>query len=330
MQIPLQVSNVLLYLNSLRWLNTAAGDGTGLKSQLLSTPSLPTQLMKDCTTPTGSTPPTFYEQQGGIFYVPQESEQWKSCETGPLVFRPYPRRLECLTIYRCYNKGSTFSSVISRPWVLVRPGLNPRPPARQTGAYPIELTGRRLTNLLVTFQTCSNYTFFREQVKCSSVRSGFSVECNVTLSLEAVEKEIRASAVWRLVEKLLRTKENVNLKKTIFFLNRSQPIRSKNWMFLTAKTETFHLSSKIPNNINRKKINPPCYSVLTSVCALIFTLFYVSIEFWQVFITIELEPAIFSETICLYLFVWLLKIVFCWRLLLLVIIIHKWVQINTT
>ena len=210
-----------------------AGDGTGLTSQLLSTPSLPTQLTKDCTTPTGSRPPTFYERQGGIFYVPQESEQWKSCETGPLVFLPYPRRLECLTVCRCYNKGSTFSSVISRPWVLVRPGLNPRPPARQTGAYPIELTGRRLTNLLVTFQTCSNYTFFREQVKCSSVRRGFTVEYNFTLSLEAVEKEIRASAAWHLVEKLciLPTKENVHLTITIFFLKRRQPIRtnSKNW-----------------------------------------------------------------------------------------------------
>ena len=153
LQFPLQFSNVLLYLNSLRWLNTVAGDGTGLTSQLLSTRSLPTQLMKDCATPTGSTPPTFYEQQGGIFFVPQESEQWKSCETGPLFFRPYPRRLECLTVCRCYNKGSTFSSVISRSWVLVRPGLNPRPPARKTVAYPIELTGRRLLKLYLFSRT---------------------------------------------------------------------------------------------------------------------------------------------------------------------------------
>ena len=36
---------------------------------------------------------------------------------------PYPRRLESLTICRCHYKGSTFSSVISRPWVLVRPGF---------------------------------------------------------------------------------------------------------------------------------------------------------------------------------------------------------------
>ena len=27
---------------------------------------------------------------------------WKCCETGPTVFRPYPRRLESLTIYRCH------------------------------------------------------------------------------------------------------------------------------------------------------------------------------------------------------------------------------------
>ena len=38
-----------------------------------------------------------------FIYVPQESEQRKSCETGPTVWRPYPRRLECLTIYRCHT-----------------------------------------------------------------------------------------------------------------------------------------------------------------------------------------------------------------------------------
>ena len=34
-------------------------------------------------------------------------------------------RLESLTVCRCLYKGSTFSSVILRPWVLVRPGLEP-------------------------------------------------------------------------------------------------------------------------------------------------------------------------------------------------------------
>ena len=40
----------------------------------------------------------------------------KCCETGPTVYRLYPRRRESLTIYRCHYKGSAFSSVILRPW----------------------------------------------------------------------------------------------------------------------------------------------------------------------------------------------------------------------
>ena len=76
----------------------------GLTFQLISTPSLPTQPMEGCTTALGSMPPTLYEQQCGFFYLRQESKQWKSCETGPMVFRPYPRRLEILTVCRCHNK----------------------------------------------------------------------------------------------------------------------------------------------------------------------------------------------------------------------------------
>ena len=103
------------------------GDETGLTSQLISTTSLPTQPMKGCTTPLGFNAPYSLqtEQQCGFFYIPQESEQWKSCETGPTVFCPYPRRLESLTICRCHSKGSTLSSVILRPWVLVWPGFEP-------------------------------------------------------------------------------------------------------------------------------------------------------------------------------------------------------------
>ena len=81
---------------------------------------------KVCTTPPGSMPPTLYEQQWGFFYVPHESE--KSCETWPMVFHHYSRRLECLTICRCHNKGSIFSSVSLRPWFLVRLGFEQATP----------------------------------------------------------------------------------------------------------------------------------------------------------------------------------------------------------
>ena len=66
----------------------------GQMPQLILTPSLPTQPMKTCTTPPGSMPPALYEQQCGFFYVPQESEQRKSCELTPMVFHPDLRRLE--------------------------------------------------------------------------------------------------------------------------------------------------------------------------------------------------------------------------------------------
>ena len=43
------------------------------------------------------------------------------------AYSPYPRRLESLTICWCNYKGSTFYSVILRPWVLVQPESNSRP-----------------------------------------------------------------------------------------------------------------------------------------------------------------------------------------------------------
>ena len=44
----------------------------------------------------------------------------KMQEIGPAVYRPVPRRLKRLTVYRCHSKVSSFSPVLSRPWVLVR------------------------------------------------------------------------------------------------------------------------------------------------------------------------------------------------------------------
>ena len=69
-------------------------------------------------------------------------------------FRSFLRRLKCLTFCRCEYKGSTFSSVSLNPECWSGAGLMPRPPARQTGAYPIELlvaTVSCLTMLVLLF-----------------------------------------------------------------------------------------------------------------------------------------------------------------------------------
>ena len=64
----------------------------------------------------------------------------------PTVYRPYLGRLESQTICRCYYKGSTFSSVIKDPECWSGWGLNLWPTTQQTGANPIELTGRWYTH----------------------------------------------------------------------------------------------------------------------------------------------------------------------------------------
>ena len=50
----------------------------------------------------------------GFFNVPLGTNEHVEviCEMGPPAYRPYPRRLESLTICGCNYKGSTFSPVI--------------------------------------------------------------------------------------------------------------------------------------------------------------------------------------------------------------------------
>ena len=62
----------------------------------------------------GLRPLLFSNCSVGSFYVPQERDNFKCCDTGPTVFRPYQRRLD-----------SALFSVIWRPWVLVRRGFEP-------------------------------------------------------------------------------------------------------------------------------------------------------------------------------------------------------------
>ena len=66
-----------------------------------------------------------------------------------------PRTLESLTVCRSLHKGSTFSSVFFKdPEGLSCRGMNQWPLARQTGAYPVELTGWQLLLLLFLASSC--------------------------------------------------------------------------------------------------------------------------------------------------------------------------------
>ena len=87
----------------------------------------------------------------GFFNVPQLFKGWET-------YSPYPR-LESLTICWCNYKGSTFYLVILRPWVLVRPESNSRPPASQPNAHQLS---HRFTEpqkgmqaFLLEYQPCS-------------------------------------------------------------------------------------------------------------------------------------------------------------------------------
>ena len=65
------------------------------------------------------------------------------------VYRPYPRRLESLTVCRCLNKGSTFPQLFKDPECWSGRDLNQRPPARQTGAYPTELEFTQAHSIII-------------------------------------------------------------------------------------------------------------------------------------------------------------------------------------
>ena len=75
----------------------------------------------------------------GFFNVPQNYQHSRNCETGPPAYRPYPRRLESLTICRWNYKSSTFLLSYLKTLSVGPVGVsNSRPPASQPGAQPSE------------------------------------------------------------------------------------------------------------------------------------------------------------------------------------------------
>ena len=74
-----------------------------------------------------------------FFNVPQNYQHSRNCETGPPVYRPYPRRLESLTICRWNYEGSTFLLSYLKTLSVGPVGVsNSRPPASQPSAQPSE------------------------------------------------------------------------------------------------------------------------------------------------------------------------------------------------
>ena len=83
--------------------------------------------------------PTLIRIVRGFFNVPQNYQHSRNCETGPPVYRPFPRRLESLTLCRWNNKGSTFLLSYFKTLTVGPVGVsNSRPPTSQPGAQPSE------------------------------------------------------------------------------------------------------------------------------------------------------------------------------------------------
>ena len=80
---------------------------------------------------TGSYMPYSLRIVWGFFYVPPACEHSRVVRRGLRFIVLIREDLKVLTICGCNCKGSTFFSVILRPWALVRPESNSRPPAWQ-------------------------------------------------------------------------------------------------------------------------------------------------------------------------------------------------------
>ena len=67
--------------------------------------------VRQTTTP-GTVSRTLYKEGVGSLTSHRFITCARACETGPTVYRPYPKRIESQTGFKSYYKGGTFSSVI--------------------------------------------------------------------------------------------------------------------------------------------------------------------------------------------------------------------------
>ena len=72
----------------------------------------PIRIRKTATAP-GS--PYSFRILRGFFYVPQNYQHSRNCETGPPTYRPYPRRLESLTFADDITKAALSPQLFKDP-----------------------------------------------------------------------------------------------------------------------------------------------------------------------------------------------------------------------
>ena len=153
--VSLETRNPLLWLQRVSWANEHPTNtfcavlifyillgmiyrGKGHRMSLKSHATSPTphsQTKDSHSTAPGS--PYSFRIVRGFFYVPPKYQQSRNCEMGPPAYRPYPRRLEGLTICRWKYKYFLLSyfKTLSVGSVGVS---NSRPPASQPGTQPSE------------------------------------------------------------------------------------------------------------------------------------------------------------------------------------------------